>query len=289
MNIDNPRDGARWLVEHGFAIFPADHPELPRCAGIGRGHDPATCTDRGKHPAVPFTRQHGDTEAYVEKHFTRALRNVAVAIAACRGPQGARLVVLDSDRPGALEDVAAMNGEPHTVTMRTITAKGTHDHYWLPAGVTHGNGLGALKGVFDGDVRAGNAYVIGVGSLHASGAVYRLEDPEQPPVTIPEWLLTKLQSSPGAKLAVPQRALSKRRHGRVLTGLVKFVLESREGERNNRLFWAACRAFDHVGRQAPETRAIAQSLVDAAVHVGLPEPAARQTVTSAYRTAGGAR
>uniref|UniRef100_UPI0035D6AA47 hypothetical protein n=1 Tax=Bacillus subtilis TaxID=1423 RepID=UPI0035D6AA47 len=55
---DTPLDGALWLIRHGFAVFPVDHPGLLHCIGIGQGHDPATCTQRGKHPAVAFTRSH---------------------------------------------------------------------------------------------------------------------------------------------------------------------------------------------------------------------------------------
>jgi len=193
---DTPLDGALWLIRHGFAVFPVDHPGLEQCAGIGQGHDPATCTHRGKHPAVAFTRTHARDEQQVHALFGTQLRNVGVAVGATTGPAGQQLLVVDSDRPGALEDAAHALGQQHVTTMRVHTAKGHHDYYWAPAHLKLGNGLGTLKGQFDGDVRAGNAYVIGPGSVHATGVIYELDNPDQPPVAAPDWLLTALTTKP---------------------------------------------------------------------------------------------
>ncbi|WP_333736777.1 primase alpha helix C-terminal domain-containing protein, partial [Streptomyces sp. IBSBF 2806] len=64
-------------------------------------------------------------------------------------------------------------------------------------------------------------------------------------------------------------------HGR---GLVQFVLAAHEGQRNTRLFWAACRAYeDGIG---PELTA---DLITAAVRTGLTSREARGTITSAAR------
>lgn len=193
-----PTDGALWLTSHGFAVFPVDHPGLDQCAGIGRGHNPATCEQRGKHPVVAFTRTHARDEQQVRALFGNQLRNIGVAVGACTGPDGAQLLVVDSDRPGAIEAAAATLGHTHTPTMRVHTAKGHHDYYWAPAHLHLGNGLGALRGQFDGDVRAGNAYVIGPGSVHATGVIYELDNPEQAPVAAPAWLLDALTAKPTA-------------------------------------------------------------------------------------------
>jgi hypothetical protein len=286
-----PLDGALWLIGHGFPVFPVDHPGTPQCTGVGRGHDPATCTDRGKHPCVPFTRAHTLDEDQVRRSIGGKLRNVGVPVGAVDGPDGTRLLVVDSDRPGALEDTAHTLGHQHTPTMRVHTAKGHHDYYWAPADVKLGNGLGALRGRFDGDIRAGNAYVVGPGSVHATGVIYELEDPDQPPVAAPDWLITALQA-PAARVepAAPgdlrhpfwQRAGARR--GSSLTRLVAFVLESREGERNGRLYWAAQKAFKHARAAQMDTRAVANALRDAATRVGLSTAEAEHTITSAYNS-----
>lgn len=277
-------DGALWLISHGFAVFPADHPGTEHCTGLHRECDGT----RGKHPCVPFTRAYTLDEVQVRRWFDAQLRNVAVAVGACAGPAGTRLLVVDSDRPGAIEDTAAAHGQQHAPTMRVTTAKGAHDYYWAPAGARLGNGLGSLRGRFDGDVRGGNAYVIGPGSVHQTGVIYELADVEQPPVPLPVWLLDALQAPAVVPVARPANSAVRQGSGG-LVGLVRFVLASAQGQRNERLYWAACRAFEHARKGQLEPRAVATALVDAAAHVGLTEAEARSTVTSAYRSAGGTR
>lgn len=275
-----PLDGARWLVSRGFPVFPADHPGTSTCTGLHRQCD----GQRGKHPAVPFTRAHTTDLRQVDRWFGEQLRNVAVPVGAVEGPGGARLLVVDSDRYGAIEDTAAGHGHRHTPTMRVTTAKGHHDYYWAPASLRLGNGLGALRGKFDGDVRAGNAYVIGPGSVHATGVVYELADAEQHPVPAPAWLLTALTARPGPGPAGPAARASTpagKAPGGGLLPLIRFVLQAPAGERNNRLYWAACRAFERSTDAAP---AVASALRDAALHIGLTEAEARHTITSAYRS-----
>lgn len=274
-----PLDGALWLVRHNFATFPADHPELKRCAGLHK-----TCDgSRGKHPAVAFTRAWTLDERRVHETFARGLRNPAVAVGACSGPEGWRLLVVDSDRPGAIEDVARAHGEQWPATMRVWTAKGHHDYVWAPPTLKLGNGLGSLQGRFDGDVRAGNAYVIGPGALHASGVVYELDDPERRPVAAPGWLLQALLTRPSYSARRTKWQNAAPRVGgqpRSVRGLVAFVLDSREGDRNNRLFWAACRAAEDGDQDARD------ALLAAALQAGLDEREATATIRSAYSRTG---
>lgn len=277
-----PLDGALWLVRHGFPVFPCDHPALKRCAGLHK-----TCDgSRGKHPAVAFTRGWTLDERKVHETFGRGLRNPAVAAGACSGPDDTRLLVVDSDRPGAIEDVAGAHGEQWWPTMRVHTAKGYHDYLWYPSTLQLGNGLGTLQGRFDGDVRAGNAYVIGPGAVHASGVLYKLDDPEQPPMMAPAWLLDALVTKP-TFTARRTRWRDASYHpdpaSRSVRGLVAFVLESRPGDRNNRLFWAACRAAEDAqdGRED-----VGDALLDAAVQAGLDEREASATIRSAYNRTG---
>src|SRR5699024_6054089 len=60
-----------------------------------------------------------------------------------------------------------------------------------------------------------------------------------------------------------------------LDGLGRAVAEGVEGERNQKLFWSACRAFDHGDD------AVIQDLFEAALSVGLTEPEASSTIDSA--------
>jgi hypothetical protein len=165
--------------------------------------------------------------------------------------------------------------------MRVTTAKGHHDYYWAPASLRLGNGLGALRGKFDGDVRAGNAYVIGPGSVHAAGVVYELDDVEQPPVPAPAWLLTALTTPPALAGPAPSAPPAGKAAGGGVLPLIRYVLQAPAGQRNNRLYWAACRAFE---RSAGQPRAVASALRDAALQAGLTEAEARHTIRNAYRS-----
>ncbi|MBT2391639.1 bifunctional DNA primase/polymerase [Streptomyces sp. ISL-1] len=283
-----PLEGALWLVQHGFAVFPADHPGAERCSGVGRGHDPATCTDRGKHPAVPFTRSNTADEAEVRRLFGGQLRNVGVAVGACTGPDGARLLVVDSDRPGAIEDTAADLGQQHAPTMRVFTAKGHHDYYWAPADAQLGNGLGALKGKFDGDVRAGNAYVIGPGSVHATGVIYTLEDPNCWPAPAPEWLLTALQTratppvAPATNIVIPAD-----RHDaytrKVVQAECDAITGAPLGDQNNTINTAAFSLGTLVGARALSEAEARDDLLAAARAGNHPEGRALATIESGLR------
>lgn len=275
-------DGALWLVRHGFPVFPCDQPELLRCAGLHKQCDGS----RGKHPAVAFTRGWTLDEHQVHATFGRGLRNPAVAVGACSGPDGTRLVVIDSDRQGAIEDVAAARGERWPATMRVWTAKGHHDYLWAPAELQLGNGLGSLQGRFDGDVRAGNAYVIGPGALHQTGVLYELDDPERPPVLAPGWLLdaltTRAAHAPRTHQGDASPAASSSA-SRGVPALVRFVLDSPEGQRNNRLFWAACRAAEGAQDGGQDGK---DALLEAAVLAGLTAQEAAATIRSAYKRTG---
>lgn len=272
-------DGALWLVRHGFPVFPCDSPATPRCTGLHK-----TCDgSRGKHPAVAFTRAWTLDERKVQETFARGLRNPAVAVGACSGPDGAQLIVIDSDRHGAIEDVASARGEQWPATMRVLTAKGYHDYLWAPAALKLGNGLGQLQGQFDGDVRAGNAYVIGPGALHATGVLYEVYATGQPPVPVPSWLLDALVTKPTfAARRTHWRDASRPASGRG-RGLVSFVLDSRPGDRNNRLFWAACRAAEDAQDGGEDAQ---DALLSAAVQAGLTEREALATIRSAYNRTG---
>ena len=76
---------------------------------------------------------------------------------------------------------------------------------------------------------------------------------------------------------------------KVLTALSRKVLEARPpspgipGERNNTLFWAACRAWEHVDRGLFPPDAVRATLLDAARQAGVADGAAVATIDSARR------
>ena len=77
-----------------------------------------------------------------------------------------------------------------------------------------------------------------------------------------------------------------------LHGLVRFVLGGiPERDRNNRLYWAACRAAEMVTAGLVDQATAEAVLIDAALGAGLHggEPEARRTIASGMRTAAAGR
>lgn len=73
---------------------------------------------------------------------------------------------------------------------------------------------------------------------------------------------------------------------RALQGLIDVVLKSSQGNRNSALYWAACKAWDHVRDGHIAVCDVEADLIGAAVQIGLGEAEARRTVASASRGTG---
>jgi hypothetical protein len=73
-----------------------------------------------------------------------------------------------------------------------------------------------------------------------------------------------------------------------LEPLVRIILQAREGERNAKTFWAACRMAEHVCSGQIGRNDMIAIVVEAASRTGLSHAEARQIANSALRTAGAA-
>ncbi|GAA3300884.1 hypothetical protein GCM10020295_42760 [Streptomyces cinereospinus] len=126
------------------------------------------------------------------------------------------------------------------------------------------------------DVRGAGGYLAGPGSRTAHGVYGTAPGTAHlAPAPCPPALLRLLLPPP--RTPAPPRAGTgpAAGHGH---GLVQFVLAAHEGQRNTRLFWAACRA--HENGLAP---ALLPALLEAALGTGLTEREARATLASAAR------
>jgi hypothetical protein len=174
------------IAAAGMYVFPVDHPELPQCAGIGQGHNPKTCNERGKHPAVAFSTAADTNPKMIHMWWAGPPRNIGINCGK------SNLVVIDEDKLGAFKKYADEHGHKITPTMVVATAKGRHYYFVAPAGIQLGNGAGALKD-YNIDVRAGNAYVVAPGSTHATGVTYRIEV-ALPPAPLPDWVVQAIKA-----------------------------------------------------------------------------------------------
>lgn len=180
-------------------------------------------------------------------------------------------------------DVAA--GKPGLVSFARLRAagllRGVQALVTTPSGGWHlyfagsaggqGNGAVARYGV---DFRGTGGYVLAPPSYTAHGR-YVLADHRTPTGREVDFAAIRdFLDPPGARRRhPPDRATDH-------SALVRWLRAQRPGNRNNALYWAACRAIE----SGAGASALA-GLVDAAVGTGLSRREARRTVESAYRTA----
>lgn len=168
------------LARRGLSVFPIDDPAQPRCLGMRTvEHDPATCTERGKHPVVPPTKRATRDPEQIGRMFLNLPRNVGVFC-------GPHLLVVDEDELDAFTNYATSIGAHIPLTYTVRTGKGRHYYFTVPPKLTFSNHEGALHGR-GMNVRSGNAYVVAAGSAHASGRRYEVETDASLAV-MPDWL-----------------------------------------------------------------------------------------------------
>jgi putative DNA primase/helicase len=164
--------------------------------GIGNGHcrcpRGASCSHAGKHPRTPqgvhnATRDKKQIKSWFKK---RPDSNFGVAT-------GGGIFVVDVDGKVGRDSLDALQAE-HGTLPRTVTVKTGKGHhlYFRYDGVRVGNSAGRLgKGL---DVRGDGGYVVGVGSVHSSGKIYRYIEGralfEIELAHAPQWLLEKTSS-----------------------------------------------------------------------------------------------
>jgi hypothetical protein len=275
---------AHWLQDqHRLFLFTVDHPARPECGGTHLECD----GQRGKHPRGRWPKLATLSPRVIRAMLADGPWNIAVA---CKR---SGVLGVDEDRLGAFAEFATSIGETIPATFRVRTKKGLHYYFRQAEGCPLGNGRGQLAGRGI-DIRGGGAgdggYFVGPGSVHQTGITYTPVDTTAPIGPVPTWLTEVLSEPPRPRLPearVPSYPL------KVLTGLAKTVLAARQpgpgrsGERNNTLYWAACRAWEHVDRGQIPAEAAQGTLLDAARQVGITDKAALATIDSARRMTGG--
>ncbi|MBD3554600.1 bifunctional DNA primase/polymerase [Streptomyces sp. SP18CM02] len=265
----------------GLPVFPLSATKLPALRSPHRGERTATHC-RGEC-GLPGHGVHDATTdpAAIRALFAAAPRAAGYGIACGRAPH--RLIGIDldvdpaygSDAAGSLRQLALQHLFTIPPTVTVLTPSGGR-HLWLtgPADATVPNSAGRLApGI---DIRGYGGYLVGPGSVTAHGR-YRLAPgtAHLAPAPCPRALLRLLTQPRRPPTATRSTGSAPDRRGE---GLIQFVLAAHEGQRNTRLFWAACRAYEHGFGNA-----LADALTAAAVRTGLPEHEARATIASAAR------
>src|SRR5262249_29852533 len=198
----------------------------------------------------------------------------------------AGLFVVDLDKhPCAPDGVAAFRSlrgnNPLPVVPVTVTATGgLHLFFRNTEGLTNARG-NMPAGT---DVRGVGGFVVAQGSMWVSpdATTYtwrphpkhpRLVDmyPDVPP--LPDWLLHVVRPP----VQTNDRPIFSPASNGGLRALCVRVITAREGERNNILFWASCRAREEGGSDFAR-----EMLLEAARRAGLPETEAMRTINSGF-------
>jgi hypothetical protein len=281
-NHDNALQAALHAIEWGYETFPLSINKTPIIRSPHeKGH---TCP--GMHacgaPGHGVGDASGDPDT-VRWLFDQAPKAVGYGIRC-----GARLIGLDLDRKEDVDGVATLNRlagrhEFEIPQTTTICTPSGGFHLWLavPGGTIVPNSVGKVgPGI---DVRSSRGYLVGPGSIGRKGEyVLHPKVGYIEPQPIPEQLLTLML--PPVRTVRPQRRTpTPGAAGRALDGLIGVVLNSTEGNRNDRLYWAAAKAWEHVRDGHVAAGDVEGPLVEAAIRVGLGAAEAMRTVASAGR------
>ena len=218
------------------------------------------------------------------KYFASGNNNMGIVC----GLPSSNLVVIDFDEMWAWVDWV----ENHHLTTPTVqTRRGMHIYVRVERLPAHKCKL-AIDGQLVGDVLTTGAQVVGPGSTHPTGHIYKLMDvcelatiesidelglPLQvvAPSTIEGARPDIPDDIPGLMPGIPDAWVNAG-----IKQLVVMLTMAREGNRNELLFWAACRAFDD-GLQLQQVTALLES---AALACGLTEREVTATIASASKT-----
>jgi len=267
MSYDWLRMSYDWLE----AIAQARPPKLTDAAlGLaGSAWEIFPCRPSGPQAKSPLTT-HGHHDATMDPDQIKAWwTRWPDAMIGAKVPDSCLVLDIDPRNGGDIEELEAITGPlPFTLTVWSgRNDGGRHLYFQRPASPSSSTRL--PKGV---DLKA-NGYCIMPPSIHpATGQPYRWEDEDAPAAAIPAKLSQLLRPPPPRPV---ERSVS----NASAVGLLRAVVAAPEGNRNNVLYWASCRAAES-GILDDQVEAL---LINAAVTAGETETKARRTVASARR------
>lgn len=233
----------------------------------------AECHSPGKHPRTVNGVKNASTAAdRIHSWWDRwPLANVAIATGA-PGPN-----VLDCDDKGGRGGSELFNraraagvlGAP--LAMVATPSGGRHAYYVgdrRPGGTVGTNRALELK--------SAGGYVLAPPSV-VFGRSYSLLTYDSEAAAVVDFNAVRRVLEPPRPMATRPRLIGQSNHD----ALVRHVAGTPEGNGNNALYWAACRAVENGADES-----VFVALVDAAVSAGHPRPGAERTVRSARRRLG---
>lgn len=275
-------------AERGLAVIPLSRTKLPALRSPHRD-DPLPSPCHGECGAAGHGVHDASTDpSRIRELFAAAPWATGYGIACGLPPH--HLIGIDLDtKPGtdssaALRELALRHLFTIPETVVVLTPSGGR-HLWLtgpPEAAIPNSASRLAPGI---DIRGAGGYLVGPGSRTEHGVYATAPGTAHlTPAPCPPSLLRLLLPPPHTHRSHRSTFPASGEHGQGQgqgQGLVHFVLAAHEGQRNTRLFWAACRAYENgLGP------VLLAPLVEAAVQTGLTEREARATVASAARMTG---
>ena len=249
-------------------------------------------TARGKKPIVeswaPYQEHCAPADVVAKWWGEYPDANVAVACGPVSG-----VLVLDVDGDVGCEALATLEAKHGALpeTWRSLTGKGKHYWFYYPPGRSIGNSAKKLGAGLD--TRGQGGYVVGPGSVHENGKEYRWDVPPGAAelADCPPWLLTIIDPPPApARLVVDNGNGQQRDRGgddarekyldSAIAGERGSVEAAPEGTRNDALNMAAFSLGQLVGGGELDADYVRQTLLTAALNVGLTQKEALTTIES---------
>jgi hypothetical protein len=264
------------------------------------------CRARGCRGCEAFG--HGFYDATTEPERLREMWRLADPEAGIAARLPGQIIVVDVDpRHGGLTWLATRPPLDPTLMVWSGRGDGGRHHYYLaPPGHVDPS---ALRGT-GVDLKTHRGYVALPPTRHRSGGRYRWDRSVAVPQALPAWLAAlcmdptphqRLVTHPDARAnkarereaaaTAPGRSSSGSVGGRIgpatqYRQLLAVVRRAPQGHRNDRLFWAACRAGELITSGSLTWERASAGLVSAAVTAGLSLAEAEATVESGLRSAG---
>ncbi|WP_054564678.1 bifunctional DNA primase/polymerase [Frankia sp. R43] len=248
---------------------------------------------RGKRPILPDWTNTASTDPDVIRRWWARRPDANVGIVT--GPRSG-LAVLDLDpRSGGAESLAELETRvgalPGTAVVVT-GSDGIHFYYRRPGAKVTSRAHSFGSGL---DVKADGGQVVAPPSIHPNGQRYAWCGDVSGLLAgdiagfLAPWPAGQLAPAdpavPPVVRLTEHRVERERRTGSrdPLVGLVDVVLRAREGDRNNALHWAACRAGEHIAAGRLGDLVAADALLTAGRQVGLLDREVAATITSGMR------
>lgn len=250
-------DKANELASLGFRVFPV-HTVVDEVCSCRHG---SKCSSKAKHPRIDAFQLNATTDTEQIKQWWRKWRNANIGI--LTGEYDNRNVVaLDVDpKHGGYESLENLVKEfgqlPETLTAIT-GGEGRHYMFFVPCGVRVPNLQASEKLGAGLDIRGAGGFIVGAGSLHASGNQYRWEDANKPIAAMPKWMVPMVESQPVLDKDSVKPNANEKPKVKTVIAVVPFTNHGQstnvtvaEGRRNKFLFVKAIGLF-HNGYQKAE-------------------------------------